>query len=69
MENDVMQRLKPIIEKHTVRYQVWPHHEMHDGKQVIVGLISNYTGRMITVAPVLLRDAASVPRPLPISSR
>jgi hypothetical protein len=30
-------RLEAIIEKRTVRYQVWPHYEMHDGRQVMVG--------------------------------
>lgn len=37
MENDEIAQLKAIIEKHTVRYEVWPHYEMNDGKQVMVG--------------------------------
>jgi hypothetical protein len=37
MESDTISRLKAIIEKHAVRYQVWPHYEMHDGQQVMVG--------------------------------
>ena len=37
MENDALGPLKVIVEKHTVRYEVWPHCEMNDGKQVTVG--------------------------------
>ena len=37
MENDEIGRLKAIVEKHTVRYQVWQHYEVRDGKQVMVG--------------------------------
>jgi hypothetical protein len=37
MENDAITLLKTIVEKHTVRYQVWPHYEMHDGNRVMVG--------------------------------
>ena len=37
MENDATTGLKTIIEKHTVRYEVWPHYEMHDGNRVMVG--------------------------------
>lgn len=37
MEKDQIEDLRQIIEKHTVRYQVWPHYEMNDGKRVMVG--------------------------------
>ena len=37
METETIRELKQIIEKHTVRYEVWPHYEMAAGKRVIVG--------------------------------
>jgi hypothetical protein len=37
MESDVIGGLRAIVEKHTVRYQVWPHYEMQDGKRVMIG--------------------------------
>src|ERR1044071_3785410 len=37
METDTITELKQIIEKHTVRYEVWPHYEMANGRRVIVG--------------------------------
>lgn len=37
MESDSIRQLKAIIEKHTVRYQVWPRYEMNDGNRVMVG--------------------------------
>ena len=37
METDVIKGLKEIIRKHTVRYEVWPHFEINDGKRVMVG--------------------------------
>lgn len=37
MESDAIRRLKAIVEKHTVRYEVRPHFEINDGKQVMVG--------------------------------
>ena len=37
MEMDLTSELRDIVVKHTVRYQVWPHYEFHDGKRVVVG--------------------------------
>lgn len=37
MERTQIDDLRQIIEKHTVRYQVFPHYEMNDGKRVMVG--------------------------------
>jgi hypothetical protein len=37
MESDSIRQLKAIVEKHTVRYEAWPHYEMNDGKRVMVG--------------------------------
>lgn len=37
MENGPITELKQIIEKHTVRQEVWPHYEMAGGKRVLVG--------------------------------
>ncbi len=37
MENDSIEKLKAIVEKHTVRYEVWPHYDIHDGVRVTVG--------------------------------
>lgn len=37
MEKHMIEDLRRIIEKHTVRYEVWPHYEMNDGKRVTVG--------------------------------
>src|SRR4051812_28879184 len=37
MEEDIVTELKQIIEKHTVRYEVWPHYEIAGGQRVIVG--------------------------------
>jgi len=37
MEEDTVRELKKIIEKHTVRYEVWPHYEMARSGRVIVG--------------------------------
>lgn len=37
MESDSIRRLQAIVEKHTVRYEAWPHYEMNDGKRVMVG--------------------------------
>lgn len=34
MENEVVKALKEIIRKHTVRYEVWPHFEISEGKRV-----------------------------------
>lgn len=33
----VEQELKSIVEKHTVRYEAWPHWEMHEDRRVMVG--------------------------------
>jgi len=33
----IEQELKSIVEKHTVRYETWPHWEMHDARRVMVG--------------------------------
>jgi hypothetical protein len=37
MKDTTITTLKQIIDKHRVRYEVWPHYEMADGKQVCVG--------------------------------
>jgi hypothetical protein len=37
MENDLIKGLKEIVQKHTVRYEVWPHFEISEAKRVIVG--------------------------------
>lgn len=37
MESSAVAELKQLIERHTVRYEVWPHYEIADGKHVIVG--------------------------------
>ena len=37
MESDTVKELKRIIEKHTVRYEVWPHYEVVKDKRVVVG--------------------------------
>ena len=37
METDVIKALKEIIRKHTVRYEVWSHFEISEGKRVMVG--------------------------------
>lgn len=37
MEINPVTELKRIIERHTVRYEVWPHYGIADGKRVIVG--------------------------------
>jgi len=33
----VEQELNSIVEKHTVRYEAWPHWEMHEDRRVMVG--------------------------------
>jgi hypothetical protein len=37
MDDAALAELKQIIDKHTVRYEVWPHYEMAGGNRVIVG--------------------------------
>ena len=37
MESETVKELKQIIEKQTVRYEVWPHYEIVKGDRVIVG--------------------------------
>lgn len=37
MEIDPVTELKRVVERHTVRYEVWPHYEIADGKRVVVG--------------------------------
>jgi hypothetical protein len=37
MENATDRELREIIERHTVRYKVWPHYEIASGNRVIVG--------------------------------
>lgn len=37
MEKNLVEDLRQIVEKHTVRQEVWPHYEMNDGKRVMVG--------------------------------
>jgi hypothetical protein len=38
MESEKVKNLKQIIEKHTVRYEVWPHYEIAtNGDRVMVG--------------------------------
>lgn len=37
MERNLIQQLRQIVEKHTVRYVVAAHYEMNDGKRVMVG--------------------------------
>ncbi|MBI4905168.1 MAG: hypothetical protein HY820_16150 [Acidobacteria bacterium] len=29
--------LRAIIDKHSVKYETWPHYEIHEGKRVMVG--------------------------------
>lgn len=33
----IEQELKSIVEKHTVRYEAWPHWEMNEARRVMVG--------------------------------
>jgi len=37
MEDATIRELRQIIAKHTVRYEVWPHYEVTEGKRVVVG--------------------------------
>lgn len=37
MELDTVGELRDLAAKHTVRYEVWPHYEIKDGKRLIVG--------------------------------
>lgn len=37
MESNPVTEFKQIIKRHTIRYEVWPHYEIADGKRVIVG--------------------------------
>ncbi|HEX2917610.1 MAG TPA: hypothetical protein VHN81_03775 [Edaphobacter sp.] len=37
METNAVAELKQLIERHAVRYELWPHYEIADGKRVIVG--------------------------------
>jgi hypothetical protein len=37
MDSDTVTRVRQIIAKHTVRYEVWPHYEIAMGKRVVVG--------------------------------
>jgi hypothetical protein len=33
----IPQDLKSLVERHTIRYEAWPHWEMHEGERVMVG--------------------------------
>jgi hypothetical protein len=37
MEPEIVKELRDIIQRHTVRYEVWPHYEISNGKRAMVG--------------------------------
>lgn len=37
MEANMVGELKAIIDEHSVHYKTWPHYEIADGKQIMVG--------------------------------
>jgi hypothetical protein len=37
MDESSIKDLKAIIQKHTIRYEVWPHYELSGGKRLVVG--------------------------------
>jgi hypothetical protein len=65
MESEKVRELKQIIEKHTVRYEVWPHYEIVKGDRVIVGFDLELYGTHETVKAAFFRDVVSVKRLTP----
>jgi hypothetical protein len=37
MSPTIHQDLKSLVERHTIRYEAWPHWEMHEGERVMIG--------------------------------
>ena len=65
MESETVKELKQIVEKHTVRYEVWPHYEIVKGDRVIVGFDLELYGTHETVKAAFFRDVVSVKRLTP----
>lgn len=67
--SQVQQDLKSIVEKHTVRYEAWPHWEMHETRRVMVGFDLELHGTHDHGHSQLTPGCESAGRPTRISGR